>query len=73
MGYRFFFFSLEGYEPPHIHIEKGEKYAKFWLNPVSLARNRGFKSFELKEIMVIIEDNSVKLIEEWNEYFKDRI
>ncbi len=30
-GYRFFFFSLEGNEPPRIHLESAEKYAKFWL------------------------------------------
>src|SRR5262249_55675133 len=32
-GFRFFFFSNEGSEPPHIHVEKGDGYAKFWLNP----------------------------------------
>jgi hypothetical protein len=36
-GFRFFFFSREGTEPPHIHIERDESYAKFWLHPVSLA------------------------------------
>ncbi len=27
-GYRFFFFSREGEEPIHVHIESAEKYAK---------------------------------------------
>ncbi|MCI0405089.1 MAG: DUF4160 domain-containing protein, partial [candidate division Zixibacteria bacterium] len=36
-GFRFFFFSNEGHEPPHIHVEHGDKYAKFWLEPVELA------------------------------------
>jgi len=35
-GCRFFFFSNEGTEPPHIHIERGDGYAKFWLEPVEL-------------------------------------
>lgn len=43
-GYRFFFFSLEGQEPPHIHVEAAEKFAEFWLNPVALANSRGFRS-----------------------------
>jgi len=30
-GYRFFFFTLEGKEPPHIHVEQAERYAKIWL------------------------------------------
>ncbi|MGI8565924.1 MAG: DUF4160 domain-containing protein [Pyrinomonadaceae bacterium] len=37
-GYRFFFFSLEGHESPHVHVEQAERYAKFWLNPVSLGQ-----------------------------------
>jgi len=36
VGYRFFFFSLEGTEAPHIHVESAEKYAKFWLTPIAL-------------------------------------
>jgi hypothetical protein len=40
-GFRFFFFSQEGSEPPHIHVEHGDKVAKYWLNPVELAIVRG--------------------------------
>jgi len=28
-GFRFFFYSLEGSEPPHIHVERGDSVAKF--------------------------------------------
>jgi hypothetical protein len=35
--YRFFFYSNEGSEPPHIHVEAGGKSAKFWLQPWLLA------------------------------------
>jgi hypothetical protein len=41
-GYRFFFFSMEGREPPHIHVAHAGRYAKFWLEPVTLAEVRGF-------------------------------
>ncbi|HLL71412.1 MAG TPA: DUF4160 domain-containing protein, partial [Pyrinomonadaceae bacterium] len=54
-GYRFFFFSLEGSEPPHIHVELAEKVAKFWLNPVALVKSRGFRSGELSEMQRIVE------------------
>jgi len=50
-GYRFFFFSLEGKEPPHIHVEQAERYAKIWLEPVSIARAKGFRSSELTEFL----------------------
>ncbi|MEO6391666.1 MAG: DUF4160 domain-containing protein [Pyrinomonadaceae bacterium] len=68
-GYRFFFFSLEGQEPPHIHVEQAERIAKFWLTPVSLVMSRGFRSSELTEIQRIVEDNHFTLLEKWNEHF----
>jgi hypothetical protein len=36
-GYRIGFFSADGDEPPHVHVSKAGKVAKFWLNPVQLA------------------------------------
>jgi hypothetical protein len=68
-GYRFFFFSLEGHEPPHIHVEQAERFAKFWLNPVALAKSRGFRSGELSEIQRIVEENRDTLLEKWDEHF----
>ena len=38
-GYRFFFFSREGHEPRHIHVEQAERDAKFWLEPIELVRS----------------------------------
>ncbi len=68
-GYRFFFFSLEGDEPPHIHVEQAERFAKFWLNPVSLVKSRGFRSGELSEIQQLVEENRDALLEKWDEHF----
>ena len=49
-GYRFFFFSMEGREPAHIHVAHAGRYAKFWLEPVTLADARRFRSHELTEM-----------------------
>ena len=68
-GYRFFFFSLEGNEPAHIHVEFGEKVAKFWLDPVNLASSYGFRSHDLTEVRAIVIENRVKFLEKWNEHF----
>lgn len=38
----------------HIHIDKGGKTAKFWLSPIKLARNQGYRNHELNEIESII-------------------
>ena len=54
-GYRFFFFSREGTEPHHIHVEQAERYAKFWLIPIMLASSRGFRSSELRELHQLVE------------------
>jgi hypothetical protein len=68
-GYRFFFFSLEGNEPPHVHVEHGDKVAKFWLNPINLASSYGFRGYELTEVRAIIMKYSKKFLEKWNEHF----
>jgi hypothetical protein len=72
-GYRFFFFSLEGKEPPHIHVEQAERYAKLWLDLVSFARSKGFRSSELSEILTIVEENKTLFLEKWHEHFGDQI
>ncbi len=43
--------------------------AKFWLSPVSLAKNIGFKAKELRVIQFLVEANQQKFLEAWNEYF----
>ncbi len=35
--YRFHFFSNEGQEPSHIHVQAVGDQAKFWLEPIELA------------------------------------
>jgi hypothetical protein len=68
--FRFFFFSNEGSEPMHIHVESNEKYAKFWLDPVQLARSIGYSAKELNEIRGLVLENLNLFREKWNEYFK---
>jgi hypothetical protein len=69
-GHRFFFFSHEADEPPHIHVAHAENYAKFWLNPVSLVWNIGFRSHELTELRRLVEDNRRMFEEKWHEHFE---
>lgn len=50
-SFRFHFFSDEGQEPAHIHIRTPEGECKFWLEPaVCLARNRGVRPHDLRQI-----------------------
>jgi hypothetical protein len=66
--FRFFFFSNEGQEPPHIHVKAGEDEAKFWLDPITLAANHGFNGSELNEIERLVAENRDRLVEAWNEH-----
>lgn len=68
-GYRLFFFSLDRSEKPHIHVEKAGKYAKYWILPVALSHNRGFRSPELTEIRKLVQKNENLIEEKWHEYF----
>jgi hypothetical protein len=68
-GFRFFFYSLEGVEPPHIHIERGDSIAKFWLEPVSVSHSRGFRSHDLNRLRLLVIEHRVKFLEAWNVHF----
>ena len=69
--YRFFFYAGDGDEPPHIHIERDNSTAKFWLDPVRLQRSRGFSGHELGRIQKIVEENRQQLLGSWNDFFGD--
>ena len=64
--YRAYFFSHEPNEPPHVHVDRDDRSAKFWLQPLALARNLGFPLHELGRIRTLIEDNHEKLLEAWH-------
>lgn len=67
--YRFFFFSNEGTEPPHVHVESAGNYAKYWINPVKFERSTGFRPYELTEIRRIIIEHEKMIEDKWNEHF----
>jgi hypothetical protein len=68
-GFRFYFFSDERQEPPHVHVRKGDSVAKLWLQPVELAFSRGFTRPELRRIRELTFEHQAFFIEKWNEYF----
>jgi hypothetical protein len=67
--YRVYFFSHEPAEPPHVHVDRDDQSAKFWLGPVALARNLGFSAPELRRVQRLIEEHEVRLLEAWYDYF----
>ena len=68
-GFRFFFYSLDGSEPQHIHVEHGDSVAKLWLNPVGVAESHGFRPHELNGIRALVIEHRVTFAEAWNAHF----
>ena len=69
-AYRLFFYSNEGNEPPHVHVEDGDNLVKFWLDPVSLAKNDGFSRKELGAVTQIVVRHRDLCLEKWREHFE---
>ena len=67
--YRFYFYSHEPNEPPHIHVDRDDSSAKFWLNPAQLAANFGFRDHELGKIQSIVAEQRAEFLEAWNGFF----
>ena len=69
-GHRFFFFSNEGREPPHVHVEAAGRYAKFWLDPIALDWSVGYNARDLGQLWELVEEHQIFLKEKWHEYFE---
>jgi hypothetical protein len=67
--YRFFFYSADRVEPPHVHVERDANRAKLWFTPVRLARSGGFGAAELLRVEKMVNDRQSFLLGAWNEYF----
>ena len=67
--FRFFFYSNENGEPAHIHIQRDNMLAKFWLKPVTLASSTRFSRIELRKLQQLVAENKEVFLEAWNEHF----
>ena len=69
--YRFFFYAGDRNEPPHVHVERENNTAKFWLDPVRLQQSGGFSRTEINRIQKLVEKNREHLLRSWDEHFHD--
>jgi Domain of unknown function (DUF4160) len=67
--YRFFFYAGDRDEPPHVHVERDDRIAKFWPEPVRLERSGGFNRTEIGRIQKLVDEHHAKSLEAWNDYF----
>ena len=68
-GYRFYFYSHEPNEPPHVHVDKAGSTMKVWLEPVEVAKERGFRVGERAAILAHVKEHRAMMLEAWHEYF----
>jgi hypothetical protein len=66
--YRFFFYSLDCQEPPHVHVERDENVAKIWLTPMRIESTGGFKRSEINRILRLTEEKTEALLRGWHEH-----
>lgn len=73
-GFIFFFLIEDALEPMCVHVESIErdKYAKFLLHPVILAKATGFKLGELSKVTSIVISYENLLKTEWEAFFKKK-
>lgn len=67
--YRFFFYSGDGHEPPHIHVERDDRVAKLWLDPVRLDDDGGMRRSDVQSIERLVAEHADALLEAWHDYF----
>ena len=66
-GYRFWFYEADLDEPPHVHVGKEGKEAKYWVDPIALARTGRFREYQLTEIERILGAYQEDILEIWRE------
>ena len=72
LGWRLFFYSNEGFEPIHIHCQKGDKECKYWLDSINFNVEEAFSykmsSKDKREVKKIIFEYFDHIEKEWKKF-----
>ena len=68
-AFRFYFYSHEPNEPPHVHIDRGDATIKIWLDSLDVAKSRGFRAHEIGGIVAMVTEHRQEFLEAWHGYF----
>ena len=69
--YRFFFYSSDRVEAPHVHVEYSGRTIKLWLTPVRVAEIGGINRIEHRQVRRLVERHRAELLRSWHEFFGD--
>lgn len=72
-GYHVWFYEADLDEPPHVHVGKEDKEAKYWMVPIALAKSRRFREHELGEIERILAEHKEYILRTWQEEQEKRV
>lgn len=67
-AFRFHFYSDEGDEPVHIHVDTGDGECKFWLDPVVLAKSVNVSPTNVRKIERLVFEHRNFLMEKYHEF-----
>ena len=70
-GLRFFSYSSDWTEPPHVRVERGSDTVWIWLSPVRLQDSRGFARTEMGSMLKLTGENRTLMLRSWDEFFHD--
>ena len=68
-AFRFYFYSHEPNEPPHVHVHRGDATIKIWLGSLEVAKSRGFRAYEIGAIVAMVTDHRQEFTEAWHGHF----
>lgn len=68
-AFRFYFYSHEPNEPPHVHVDRDNATIKIWLESLEVAKSRGFRAHEIGGIVEMVRAHATEFQEAWHEYF----
>lgn len=68
-AFRFYFYSHEPNEPPHVHVDRDNATIKIWLGSLEVAKSRGFRAHEISGIVAMVEAHRAEFQEAWHEHF----
>ena len=66
--FRFHFYSDERGRAGHIHVATADGECKFWLDPVTLAGNRGICPETVREMERLVHEHATFLREKYHEF-----
>jgi hypothetical protein len=68
-GFRFFFYSSDGIEPIHVHVDGHGAIGKWWVASEKWQSHRGFRTSDLARVERELISRKQEIIDAWRAHF----